>query len=134
MKAREVVVRPLVSVGPRDFARHAEGLMDDFGFTMLPVIDEGGVFLGVVTKSGCVLGRNGVESPHVEHVMSQPKLTAGPDMDAETLFSAMSLYEVLCVPVLDQGRVIGMVTRRDVLEALSHDDPHLRAGHAGHHG
>jgi CBS domain-containing protein len=130
MKAKEVVKRPLVTVGPRDYARHAEGLMDDFGFTMLPVVDEG-VFLGVVTKSGCALAKN---AAHVERVMEQPKLTAGPDMDAETLFSAMSLYEVLCVPVLDEGQVIGMVTRRDVLEAISHDDPNLRVGHAGHHG
>jgi CBS domain-containing protein len=130
MKAKEVVKRPLVTVGPRDYARHAEGLMDDFGFTMLPVVDKG-VFLGVVTKSGCALAKN---ASHVERVMEQPKLTAGPDMDAETLFSAMSLYEVLCVPVLDEGQVIGMVTRRDVLEAISHDDPHLRVGHAGHHG
>ena len=133
MKAGNVVTRPLVTVGPRDFARHAEGLMDDFGLTMLPVVDQG-VFLGVVTKTACVRGKEGVPWPHVEQLMSQPKLTAGPEMDAETLFTAMSVYEVLCVPILDHGRVLAMATRRDVLEAISHDDPHLRAGHAGHHG
>ena len=57
MKARDLVARPLITVGPRDFARHAEGLMDDFGLTMLPVVDQG-VFLGVVTKTACVRGLN----------------------------------------------------------------------------
>ena len=128
MKARDVVTRPLVTVGPRDFARHAEGLMDDFGLTVLPVVDEH-VFLGVVTKAACA----GAQCK-VEHVMSQPVLTMGPEVDVETLYDAMTLREVLSVPILDDGRVVGMLTRRDVLQAISHDDPHLRVGHAGHHG
>lgn len=130
MRAADAMVQPLITVGPRDFARHAEGLMDDFGLTMLPVVD-GSFFLGVVTKAGCRRGED--ESPKVERVMSQPALTVGPEFDVATLFEAMTRYEVLCVPVLDDGRVIGMVTRLDVLRAMSHDDPHLRVGHAAEH-
>jgi CBS domain-containing protein len=131
MKAADAMVRPLVTVGPRDFARHAEGLMDDFGLTMLPVVD-GNVFLGVVTKAGCRSGED--ELPKVERVMSQPALTVGPEFDVATLFEAMTRYEVICVPVLDNGHVIGVVTRLDMLRAISHDDPHLRVGHAAEHG
>ncbi|MEU3644876.1 CBS domain-containing protein [Lentzea sp. NPDC034063] len=131
MKAADAMARPLVTVGPRDFARHAEGLMDDFGLTMLPVVD-GSVFIAVVTKAGCRRGEGG--SLKVEQVMSQPALTIGPEFDVATLFEAMARYEVLCVPVLDYGQVIGVVTRLDVLRALSHDDPHLRVGHAAEHG
>ncbi|WP_330276341.1 CBS domain-containing protein [Lentzea sp. NBC_00516] len=131
MKAAEAMVRPLVTVGPRDFARHAEGLMNDFGLTMLPVVD-GNVFVAVVTQAGCRRGEGG--SLKVEQVMAQPTLTVGPEFDVATLFEAMTRYEVLCVPVLDDGRVIGVVTRLDVLRAISHDDPHLRVGHAAEHG
>ncbi|HEX7304687.1 CBS domain-containing protein [Lentzea sp.] len=133
MRAGNVVTRPLVTVGPRDFARHAEGLMDDYGLAVLPVVDQG-VFLGIVTKPGCAGGADAVPPLHVEQVMTPPKLTAGAEMDAETLFTAMSFYEVSCVPILRDGQVLGMATTRDVLEAISHDDPHLRAEHAGHHG
>lgn len=133
MKTGDVVVKPLVTVGPRDFARHAEGLMDDFGLTMLPVVDER-VFLGVVTKEGCLRGKPGVPSPRVEQVMTQPRLTAGLEMDVESLFDAMSVYEVTCVPVLDDGRVVGVVTWLDVLQAISRQDEHLRVSNAGHHG
>jgi len=131
MKAVDAMVRPLVTVGPRDFIRYAEGLMDDFGLTMLPVVD-GDMFVAVVTKAGCRGGEGG--SPKVEQVMAQPALTVGAEFDVATLFEAMTRYEVLCVPVLDDGRVIGMVTRLDVLRAMSHDDPHLRVGHAAEHG
>lgn len=130
MRAFDAMVRPLVTVGPRDFARHAEGLMDDFGLTMLPVVD-GGVFLGVVTKAGCRRGEDA--APKVEQVMSQPALTVGPEFDVATLFEAMTRYEVICVPILDDGQVVGMITRLDVLRAISHNDPHLRVGHAAEH-
>jgi CBS domain-containing protein len=133
VKARDIVLRPLVTVGPRDFARHAQGLMDDFGQTMLPVVDEA-VFLGVVTRNRCLRGKPGVAAPHVQEVMTQPELTAGLDMDLGDLYDAMTAFEVLCVPVLDDGHVVGVVTRSDVLRALSHDDPHLRVGHAAHDG
>ena len=102
--------------------------MDDFGLTVLPVSDQG-VFLGVVTKAACAGA-----TCKVEHVMSQPVLTVGPEMEATTLYDAMTVREVLSVPILDDGRVVGMLTRREVLQAISHDDPHLRVGHAGHHG
>lgn len=133
MKARDVVSRPLVTVGPRDFARHAEGLMDDSGLTLLPVVDQG-VFLGVVTKTNCLIGKPGETAPKVQQVMTQPHLTAGLDMDADDLYTAMTLFEVSSVPVLDEGQVVGVLTRRDVLEALSCGDPHLRVGGAGFRG
>jgi len=79
--------------------------MDDFGLTMLPVVD-GNAFLAVVTKAGCRRGEG--DSPKVEQVMSQPSLTVGPEFDVATLFEAMTRYEVLCVPVLDDGQVIGI--------------------------
>ena len=130
MKAADTMARPLVTVGPRDFARHAEGLMDDFGLAVLPVVD-GGFFLGVVTKAGC--RHRDDEAPEVHRVMVQPALAVGPDFDLAALFEAMTRYEVISVPVLEDGRLLGVVTRLDVLRALSHDDPNLRAGHAAEH-
>lgn len=132
MRARDVETRPLVTVGLLDFARHAEGLMDDLGLEVLPVVDARG-FRGMVTKAACAAARGVLECPRVQQVMAQPSLTAGPGMDADTLFTAMSVHEVSWVPVLDDGRLLSVVTTNDVLQALSHDDPHLRVGRAGHH-
>jgi CBS domain-containing protein len=131
MKAGDAMARPLVTVGPRDFARHAGGLMDDFGLTMLPVVDQG-VFLGVVTSVDVMRGKEGVPSPYVQQVMSQPVLVATRDTPAETFYDAMSRYEVLCAPVLDDGLVVGMVTRLSLLQALNHD-LHVEAGRAAVH-
>lgn len=134
MKACDAMIRPLVTVGPRDFARHAGGLMDDFGLAMLPVVDQG-VLLGVVTRMDVLRGKEGVRSPYVQQVMSQPVLVATRETPAGTLFDAMVRYEVLCVPVLDEGRVLGMVTRLSVLRLIGRNDRslHGEAGRAAVH-
>ncbi|MET9230107.1 CBS domain-containing protein [Lentzea sp. NPDC003310] len=118
MRADEAVVQPLVTVGPRDFARHAGGLMDDLGLTLLPVSDER-VFLGVVTRVDVLRGKEGVRSPYVEQVMTRPVLVAARDTPLTTLFDAMTRHEVLAVPVLDDGQVVGVVTRLSALQAIS---------------
>lgn len=131
MKAGDAMVRPLVTVGPRDFARHAGGLMDDFGLDLLPVVDQG-VFLGVVTRVNVMRGKEGVRSPYVQQVMTQPVLVATRDTLAGTFFDARARYEVLCAPVLDDGLVVGVVTRLSLLQAINHD-LHVEAGRAAVH-
>ena len=129
MSVRDAMIRPLVTVGPRDFARHAGGLMDDFGLSMLPVVDEG-VFLGVVTRADVMRGKEGVQSPFVQQVMTQPELVATVDTPAAALFDAMSRYEVRCVPVLDDTQVVGVVTWLSVLQLMSRN---TEAGRAAVH-
>ncbi|MCP2248046.1 CBS domain-containing protein [Lentzea aerocolonigenes] len=129
MKAADAMVRPLITVGPRDFARHAAGLMDDFGLTMLPVADQR-VFLGVVTAVDVLRGKEGVASPHVQDVMSQPVLVATTDTPAAALFDAMSRYEVLSVPVLDEGQVVGVVTRLSLLRLITRNETGRAAVHS----
>lgn len=125
MRAGDAMIRPLVTVGPRDFARHAGGLMDDFGLSLLPVADQG-VFLGVVTRVDVLRGKEGVRSPLVQQVMSQPVLSATRDTPAVALFDAMTRYEVLAAPVLDGHQVVGVVTRLSLLQAICRSNTHLR--------
>jgi len=134
MNAGDAMVRPLVTVGPRDFARHAGGLMDDFDLAMLPVVDQG-VFLGVVTRVDVLRGKERVQSPFVQQVMSQPVLVATRETPAAILFDAMVRYEVLSAPVLDDGHVVGVVTRLSVLQMISRNNhnPHMEAGRAAVH-
>lgn len=134
MRACDAMIRPLVTVGPRDFARHAGGLMDDFGLDVLPVVDRG-VFVGVVTRVDVLRGKEGVQSPYVQQVMSQPVLVAARDTPAAAVFDAMARHEVVCAPVLDDGQIVGMVTRLSLLAAITRNNHDLtvEAGRAAVH-
>jgi CBS domain-containing protein len=50
----------------------------------------------------------------VGEVMGPVLLTTTPDADCEELAAAMAERQVPSVPVLDHGRLVGIVTRRDL--------------------
>ena len=138
MRTRDVMTTEVVTVQPADFARHAAGLLSDHGFTMLPVVDEFGAFLGVVTEEDVLQDRLPVDprflvhgkpvhdrpvaAPTVEQVMSQPPVLATPAMDIAALADIMREQDVRSVPVVDGPRLAGVVTRRDMLRAINRDD------------
>jgi CBS domain-containing protein len=143
MRARDVMTRTVVTVRPGDFARHAAGLLADHGFTMLPVVDDAGIFVGVVTEADVLRNRLPVDprtlvhgtpvparpapAPHVEEVMSQPALVATPSTDVAALSDEMVARDARSVPVTDGARLVGVVTRRDLLRAISRDDALVEA-------
>ena len=47
-----------------------------------------------------------------------PEYAVTPEMDAVRVLARMSRYDIGRVPVVDQGDVVGIVTRRDILELL----------------
>jgi len=47
-----------------------------------------------------------------------PEYAVPPHMDAMHVLARMSQLDVGCIPVVQEGRLVGMVTRRDLLELL----------------
>ncbi len=101
--------------------------------TGAPVVDDGGVLLGMLTERDCLKvlvggALDGLPAGNVRDYMSAP---------AESIKATARLYDIVHVfltrayrklPVVDDdGRVIGQVSRRDVLKSLEsvRDDPRL---------
>lgn len=60
----------------------------------------------------------------VGEVMSSQVLAAEPDTEIRELAEAMISHHVGCLPLLDEdSRVVGIVTRSDILRALVHEAP-----------
>jgi CBS domain-containing protein len=53
-------------------------------------------------------------------IMTAPAVTVSGDSSIEEVARLMSVNEINRVPVVDDGRLIGMITRGDVLGALAH--------------
>src|SRR5690242_17770436 len=54
----------------------------------------------------------------VAELMKRPVHTAGPDTAVAEAARLMSAKDIGCLPVLEDGRVVGMVTDRDLRRAL----------------
>jgi CBS domain-containing protein len=144
MKASDVMTRNVLSVTPGATVAEAVELMLERGISGLFVVDAAGVLVGVVTE-GDLLRRDelGTErrkswwlrliaSPgrqaadftrthgrKVADVMTHDVVSVDADDPLESIVALMEGHRIKRVPVLQGDRVVGVVSRADLLRALS---------------
>ena len=130
MRVREVMTSPAVAVRPRMPARSAAALLRERGFTAAPVVDAEGRLVGVLTEADLVRERVPPDTapgpdvaarpePAVAEVMGTAPLVADPGADLADVVTRMLHEGVRSVPVVDSGRVVGVLTTRDVLQCVA---------------
>jgi CBS domain-containing membrane protein len=143
--ARRVMVRDVMTrnvIRVRDDADIAEvtNLLSENRISGLPVIDEGGRVIGVITEAD-VLSMAGMKKEHVfrdilshilgeplpahagskrlTDVMSSPAITTGPESDIRDVALTMDEKRIKRLPVVDeQGRLIGLISRADIVRVI----------------
>lgn len=109
--------------------RSGQALVDVVGVlvkgktTGLPVVDESGRVIGFVSEQDCI--HSLLESsyfcegnPVVDDVMHREPLTVKPSDSVLDLARSMGRDKPKVYPVVDEGKLVGLVTRNDVLKAL----------------
>jgi CBS domain-containing protein len=89
-----------------------------------PVLDEHKRLIGFVTEQDCMkemLNDSYYAQEHqlVSDIMSRRTVSVGPDEDITHLAEEMAGPKPKIYPVCEDGRVIGIITRGDVLKALT---------------
>lgn len=117
MRARDIMTTPVITVTSAVPMREAAALMTAHGFSALPVVDDGRL-VGIVTEADLLRGRYGAvpeaaDAP-VAEVLSTPVYGMDPAAPAELLARVMVNDRVRCIPIVDDSRLVGVVTRRDL--------------------
>ena len=139
MRVRDVMTKAPLSIDPEAAVGTALDLMRTKHVRHLPVVDESGALVGLVTdrdlrhaalapavqeflsvrahRMARQLNAT-LESLRVRDVMTWAVVTTTPD--TPVLFAALIMFEsrVGSLPVLEGGRVVGLLTEQDVLKAL----------------
>lgn len=127
MYARDVLSRPVVTVRPETPLREATALLTAHGFAALPVVDEQGRVIGMLSESDALGVGPSLASATVEAVMSVPVEVITPGTDTSTIASRLLAGHLRSMPVVEAGLLVGIVSRRDLLRALISDDATLEA-------
>jgi CBS domain-containing protein len=119
MRLREIMTTEVVSIGPDETANTAWSRMEHQGIRHL-VVTEGTRLLGVLSERD-LGGRHGgaVRRGRVVHDLMTPRVAVA--APATTLRQAANLMRgrlIGCLPIVDNGRVVGIATATDVLDAL----------------
>jgi acetoin utilization protein AcuB len=119
LTVRDVMVTDLVTVRPHETARHAYRLMRDHRFRHLPVVERGQL-LGILSDRDLrpVLLSPTLARARVRELMSEDLTTVGPDAPVEDAASLLVVKKIGCVPVVADGRLVGIVTETDLLAVL----------------
>lgn len=86
-----------------------------------PVVDEEGILVGVLSEKDCLRlfasgAYNQVPGAHVDHYMSKDLLTVGPNDGLFTVAGIFLKNTFRRLPVVEGGKLIGLVSRRDILD------------------
>jgi len=151
MKTSDIMTRDVVSVLPTATISDAACLMLINAISGLPVIDKTGVLVGVVTE-GDFLRRSelGTEkyrlrwidviagpetmatqyiqshSRKVSEVMSRPAVVVREDTSLEEVVHLMETKHLKRLPVVRDGKVVGIICRANLMRALAALNPSAR--------
>lgn len=132
--AEHIMVAPVISLAPDSTLVDAWQLFGEGKFRHIPVIDHTGKLLGLLsdrdllraTSSLVIPVRSPVDS--VASIMHTKVLTATADTNIRELVRVMLEHKVGAMPVVTSHvdsthQLIGMITRSDILRAITHQVP-----------
>ncbi len=142
MLVREVMTTPVVTVTPETSIKSAVELLAQHAITSMPVLDDAGELVGVVSEADVLLeaflpDQRAHEIPvqvsagpprsRVAQVMSRHVLTIREDADLAEATELMVSTVAKSLPVVSGSRVVGMVSRRDLVHVLAERDGDIEA-------
>lgn len=115
--------RRLFCVAPDDMARHACKVMTNRKLGALPVIDDDGKLVGVISERDivrrCIGGKRRTSITPISEVMTAEPLFASPDDSVVVATAIMMQNNIRHLPVVREGVVLGTVSIREVIAELT---------------
>jgi CBS domain-containing protein len=82
------------------------------GFGGLPVVDDDGILIGIVSEFD-VISKSGRTAGEI---MTRNVISVGDETGADQVTALMGVHGIRRVPVVRDGRIVGIVTRSDLLK------------------
>ncbi|OLP20132.1 hypothetical protein BST81_01475 [Leptolyngbya sp. 'hensonii'] len=117
--ARELMSSPVRTVRPETTIAEAQRILLRYGHSGLSVVDSAGQLVGLISRRDIdiALHHHFGQAP-VKAYMTTNLKTINPDTRLPEIEFLMVTYDIGRLPVLEQGQLVGIVTRTDVLRQL----------------
>lgn len=120
LTAGAIMTTDLVTVRPSASIEEAIEMLLNQGISGLPVTDDDGRLVGVITEFAllAVAYDNRVKNHTVNQHMTREVITVDLNDSVSRVADLCIVHRVRRVPVMLDGRLVGIIARRDVLRAL----------------
>ncbi|HUI97518.1 MAG TPA: CBS domain-containing protein [Xanthobacteraceae bacterium] len=147
MKARDVMVAPVVTVKPSASVKEVAKILLDNRISALPVVDDGGKVVGLVSEGDLMRRADLGTQRHrawwlaalfaeeealaaeyvkahgrkVSDVMTKRVITAAPETSLNEIAGLLEKHSIKRVPIVENGALVGIVSRANLIQALATD-------------
>jgi CBS domain-containing protein len=146
MKAKDIMVTNVMTVGPEASVRQAAEILFKNRISALPVVDEHGELIGIISEGDLarraeletddrrswwleIFSRESKEKLAIEYVKSHARrvrdlmtrrvITARPGTSLRDIAALLEKNRIKRVPIVAKGRVVGIVSRANLVQALA---------------
>jgi CBS domain-containing protein len=127
LKAKELMNSQVVSIAPEEGVCEAMRLMALNHITGLPVVAEDGLLVGMITEKDLLgLLYHNLEDPGMDRVggkvgeyMTRNVVCFDAEDSLEEIVECLSMRNFRRVPILSRGRLVGIISRRDIIRHLT---------------
>ncbi len=146
-KASDIMTREVITVLPETTVQQLAQILASHGISGVPVLDQDGLVVGVVTESDLIDQNKKVHIPTVisildsffylenpekmEHEMrkmagatvadiyTSPPVTVGEDTPIDEIATIMSERNIHTLPVVADGRLQGVIGKKDIIKTIA---------------
>ena len=133
-----IMAEHLVKATPNMLATQVESLMDSYNIHHIPVLDDDGKILGIISMSDILQLQNNftlfkkdqcedenrrfLSTLLAEEIMTENPITLNVDNTIEHAVEIFLDNQFRAIPILRNGHCVGMITPYDILRAIKKED------------
>jgi len=121
MKASEIMNRPVVAAAPSTTIRDIAIQMLMGGYSGMPITDREGRVVGIVSELDLIRALRAdrsLDTTTAEQIMTREVCTVDVSTPVEEVMEILDTRKFVRVPVTEDGRLVGVVSRPDILRAF----------------
>ena len=124
LTADQIMTSDITTIRPDASIQEAIELLLQRGISGLPVTDDEGHLVGVITEFAllAIAYDHDVPNHTVQEYMTTDVVTVDASEPVDRVADLCIVHRVRRVPVMESGRLVGLISRRDVLRALYEAD------------
>ena len=115
MKAEDVMTTRVVTITDGQTKQQAARLLSQHHISGLPVVNADHMVVGVVTEYDVI----SKEGETVGEIMTRGVISVTPDTELDEISHLLVHERIKRLPVLDQGKLVGIVSRADLVREVA---------------
>ncbi len=118
MIARDIMTRKVATIHPDASVQEAAQLLDQKRISGVPVVDTDGLIIGIITEAD-IISKVNREGLRVVDIMSHDVIAVREETPVNEIASLLIERKIKRVPVVHNGKLVGIVSRADIVHAVA---------------